>query len=299
MIRADGIIFDCDGVLVDVTNSYYMTIAVTVNHILEKFRILLPPNRAVTGSLIQSFKDTGAYNNEIDLAYSVILLEAAAYRAGLDPYDTTMNLSIHNTGIPYTEKKACEIHDISDIVEQLQYGNDDNSIVRQVFDQIFYGPSLYRDIFNIPSQFGEPGLIETENLFINDDIAGLLVERFDAKIGMVTGRGYKSASYTLGKFMKIFDVESSAFLEDEPKYMAKPNPVPLRSAIKRMNIQDCIYVGDSLEDLMMAQSVDSVTFVGVWGSSANPAKRKRTLQDNGADHTIESISDIGTLFQSG
>lgn len=289
MISADGIVFDCDGVLVDVADSYYMTISLTTHHILDRLNI--PALKHDIGPLIQSFKDTGAYNNEIDLTYSVILSAAAGYRARLDPYETAIKLSLHNRGIQYTEQKANEIHDIHDIIGELSYPGYD-SVVQEVFDQIFYGPSLYRKIFNHSSKFSEPGLIDTERLFIDDEISNALVRQFHNKIGMVTGRGYKSASYTLGRFIKIFDVQASSFLEDEPRNLAKPNPAPLKSAIQKMNLQSCIYVGDSVEDLMMAKCIDSVTFVGIWGSSQNPNKRRQTLRQQGADYLAESISDM-------
>lgn len=289
MISADGIVFDCDGVLVDVTDSYYMTISLTTHRILDGLNI--PAPECDIGPLIQSFKDTGAYNNEIDLTYSIILSATAGHRAHLDPYDTAMKLSLHNHGIQDTEHKANAIHDIHDIIEELAYPRHD-SVVQDVFDQIFYGPSLYRDIFHRPSQFSEPGLIDTERLFIDDEISDVLVQQFHDKIGMVTGRGYKSTSYTLGKFMKIFDVEASLFLEDEPRDLAKPNPASLKSAMQKMGIQSCIYVGDSVEDLMMAKCIDSVTFVGVWGSSPNPDRRRRTLRRRGSDYLVESISDM-------
>ncbi len=293
MITADGIVFDCDGVLVDVANSYYKTISLTTHNIL--YSLSIPVSEPEIGPLIQSFKDTGAYNNEIDLTYSIILSIVAGHRAGLDPYKTAMKLSVHNKGIHDTEQRANEIHNIHDMIDELAYPGC-NSVVQEVFDQIFYGPSLYRTIFNRTSKFSEPGLIDTERLYIDDKISDVLVRRFHDKIGMVTGRGYKSASYTLGRFMKIFDVQASSFLEDEPRALAKPNPEPLKSAIQKMKIQNCIYVGDSVEDLIMAKHVDSVTFVGVWGSSIDPSQRERALQYNGADYTIESLSHLELLL---
>ncbi|MXY37362.1 MAG: HAD-IA family hydrolase [Cenarchaeum sp. SB0664_bin_35] len=289
MISADGIVFDCDGVLVDVADSYYMTISLTVQKILDTLNITAPTQGL--GPLIQSFKDTGAYNNEIDLAYSVILSAAAGYRARLDPYDTTMKLSINNRGIQHTEQRANDIHDIHDIIEELSYPGSE-SMVQEVFDQIFYGPVLYRNITGQHSRFNEPGLIDTEQLLIDEQTSHTLVELFHHKIGMVTGRGYKSASYTLGRFMNIFDIRASSFLEDEPRYLAKPNPIPLKSAMQKMNLKNCIYVGDSVEDLIMAKCIDSVIFVGVWGSSPQPAKRHQALQDRGADYLFESICEM-------
>ena len=37
LISADGIVFDCDGVLIDITKSYDLTIDKTVKYVLENF----------------------------------------------------------------------------------------------------------------------------------------------------------------------------------------------------------------------------------------------------------------------
>ena len=291
---ADGIIFDCDGVLVDVSDSYYMTVAATARRI---FGILgMDSMPAVDGILIQSFKDTGSYNNEIDLAYSVILLMAAARRARLDPYGAALKESSQNAGIADAARRAAKMADVSDLVGRLAYPGP-RSMVQDTFEQIFYGPQMYQAVYGRPSSMREPGLIETERLYINDRIAEYLRGRFGGRIAMVTGRGFRSASRTLGKFMDLFDVGSSAFLEDEPRSMAKPNPKPLISAIARMSLERCIYVGDSVEDHIMAQAAGA-TFVGVWGSSARPEARRALFERRGAHHTLRDISGLPALLQS-
>ena len=37
LISTDGIVFDCDGVLIDITKSYDLTIDKTVKYVLENF----------------------------------------------------------------------------------------------------------------------------------------------------------------------------------------------------------------------------------------------------------------------
>lgn len=293
---ADGIIFDCDGVLVDVADSYGAAIIKTVSHVLGDV-LGLPGTPPITPEVIQSFKDTGGFNNEIDLAYAAILLRAAAERCARD-VPGMADMAEACPDIAAAEQMAANMADISDIVERLAYPSA-GSAVGRVFDQLFYGPVLYRRVFGTDSEFAGTGLIERERLILNQNIAGWLSERFGSKVGVVTGRGHESARHTLGGLLDAFNPAGSVFLEDEPRSMAKPNPEPLVSAIDAMNIQHCIYVGDSAEDLMMARAASgshAVTFVGVYGSSASPQKRLDLFRSRGADHAVRSIADLPKLL---
>ena len=67
----------------------------------------------------------------------------------------------------------------------------------QIFDQLFYGPELYSKLFNITSQFSEPGLIENDDVIFNNELCIKLQKKFGKQISMVTGRGKESVSYSL------------------------------------------------------------------------------------------------------
>lgn len=295
---ADGIIFDCDGVLVDVADSYGAAIVETVSHILDD-TLDLPGTPPITPEVIQSFKDTGGFNNEIDLAYAAILLRAASERCARDVPEIA-DMAAACPDIAAAEQMAANMTNISDIVERLAYPSA-GSTVGRVFDQLFYGPVLYRKVFGIDSEFAGTGLIERERLILDQDIVGWLSKRFGSKVGMVTGRGHESARHTLGGLLGTFNPAGSVFLEDEPRSMAKPNPEPLVSAIDAMDIRHCIYVGDSAEDLMMARAASddrTVTFVGIYGSSASPQKRLDLFRSRGADHAVRSIAELPVLVRN-
>ena len=73
----DGIIFDCDGVLVDVSNSYDLAIQRTTAYVLKEIADV-PKFDPVTSKIIEGFKATGGFNDEVDLTYAAILSLAAA-----------------------------------------------------------------------------------------------------------------------------------------------------------------------------------------------------------------------------
>lgn len=77
----DIIVFDMDGVLVDVTDSYRETICQTVNHFT---------GREITKELIQDYKNSGGWNNDWALSQKIIgdLGTALEYRAVVDYFQS-------------------------------------------------------------------------------------------------------------------------------------------------------------------------------------------------------------------
>ena len=102
-----------------------------------------------------------------------------------------------SSGIISVEKYIENQIDISDIKKQLSYpGTHHDNPLYQIFDQIFYGPELYKKLFNNTSNFSDPGLIEQDDVILNDILFEKLQKKFNSKIAMVTGRGKESVSYS-------------------------------------------------------------------------------------------------------
>jgi phosphoglycolate phosphatase-like HAD superfamily hydrolase len=152
---------------------------------------------------------------------------------------------------------------------------------------------LYKKLFDKDSKFSEPGLIEQDDVILNNSLLELLEKKFNSKIAMVTGRGKESVSYSLKELLPRFDSKNSAFLEDESRDLAKPNPKPLLDSIKGMNGTSTLYVGDSMEDLIMAKRVtdmgNKTIFCGIIGTSKNPQEKLELFEKNEAVLVLESI----------
>ena len=110
---------------------------------------------------------------------------------------------------------------------------------------------------------------------------------------MVTGRGKESVSYSMKELLNEFDLNNSAFLEDEPRELAKPNPKRLLDSIQGMNSVSTLNVGDSMEDFIMAKKVSDLghqtTFCGIIGTSKNPQEKLELFEKNGAVLILDSI----------
>ena len=292
----DSIIFDCDGVLVDITNSYDQTIVKTTKYVLETLA-KINDSIQIDFKIIDGFKSTGGFNDEVDLTYAAILSIVAAKKLKKDQTEF-INLVIDNsdsTGIKSVETFIKDQTDICEIIEQLSYpGSHKDNILYQIFDQLFYGPELYSKLFKNTSKFSEPGLIENDVVIFNNDLADKLENKFHKQISMVTGRGKESVKYSLKNLLEKFDLQNSMFLEDESRELAKPNPQSLVNSITGMNSKSCLYVGDSMEDFIMAKKAtilgNKTTFCGIIGTSKNPEEKLQLFERNEAILVLDSIN---------
>jgi len=291
----DGIIFDCDGVLIDITKSYDQTIIKTTKYVLENM-FGITNSLEINSQIIDGFKSTGGFNDEADLTYASIISLFAANKLQLDPQKFIFNVieNSDSTGIVSTEKYIETLISIDEIKEKLSYpGTHHDNPLYKIFDQIFYGPDLYKKLFKTNSKFSEPGLIENDVIILTSKLISKLKIKYNSKIAIVSGRGKESVKFSLKNLLDSFNLKNSAFLEDEPRNLAKPNPFSLIRSIKGMNCNHCIYVGDSMEDLIMAKKASEqghkTTFCGIIGTSKNPQEKLKLFEKNGAQLVIESI----------
>ena len=292
----DAIIFDCDGVLIDVTNSYDNAIIKTTDFVLKNFANVFNAT-LITRQIIDAFKKTGGFNDEVDLTYATVLSLTAANK--LNKNGTKFILEVienaDQTGINSVEKYLDKLNvDVSDIRKKLSYpGRHSENLLYSVFDQLFYGETLYQKLFNKKSQFNGKGFIDNDKVLVSKELLDKLRKKFDDKIAIVTGRGLDSISYSLKELLNQFNIKNSVFLEDESRDLAKPNPEALLRSIHGLNSSHCLYVGDSMEDLIMAQKATEIgnktTFCGIIGTSNDPSEKRSFFEKNGVILILDSI----------
>jgi HAD superfamily hydrolase (TIGR01548 family) len=183
----DGLIFDMDGVLVDVSQSYRKAIRQTAGYFLK---------RNVLMAEVDEIKSKVGMNNDWDATYALI-------------------------------------NDLTITYES----------VRAYFQKIYLG-----------------GLINNEKLFISKETLLLLKNRYK-KLGIATGRPKEEANYVIQKngLQGIFD----CIIAMEDVINSKPSPDSILAVIKKLNLKQTIYIGDSPNDAIAAKraNIPSI-FVG-------------------------------------
>ncbi len=175
--KYDGLIFDMDGVLVDVSESYREAIRQTAGYFLKK-NVLM--------SEVNEMKNKSGMNNDWDASYALINKPEISYK-----------------------------------------------MVKDYFQKIYLG-----------------GLIDKEKLLISKQELQFLKNKYK-KLGIATGRPKKEAEYVIkkNKLETIFDCVLA--LEDVAK--SKPAPDSILAVIKKLNLKQTIYIGDSQCDFLAAK----------------------------------------------
>lgn len=221
-----AILFDMDGVLVDVSLSYHKAIQETVKFFTGK-RALLKE--------IQTLKEKGGYNNDWDLTEAILLSKGKT--------------------VPKTQ-----------IIIKFQ--------------------ELYRGFK------GKKGYIENEKWLLAIEVLKQLKESFS--LGIVTGRPKEEALFVLKKFglEDLFNVVIA--MEDYPPEKAKPNPYPIRLALKKLGRKKALYVGDSVDDITAAKKAN-ITPIGCLPPKIEATKLKELLIKSGAEKVLDNINNINQI----
>ena len=315
----DYIIFDIDGVLIDVKKSYNEAIKNTVQFVVRNL-IKKDLKDLITDQIILKFRKTGGFNNDTDTDYAIILALLSyqdLQNANLEKFLIDVAEHADETGIDSVEKYIKKLtsnktfpnylKNIDKILDYLNYpGKVGDSIVSTVFDEFFYGQELFLKRYKIKSKyyFGKP-LIENDRIVITDNTIRKLIERFNSKIAMVSGRSKIAAAYALDNKFYLLNEKNSIFLEDEDRKFAKPNPYGLKKVINKINTRnDILYCGDSVEDLIMARRAEeelnqkniktktSIVFCGIYGCSSNKDELISKFMEKKADIIIKSVNDL-------
>ena len=297
--KFDSIIFDCDGVLVDIRNSYDHAINKTISAIMnELFDDKI--SNIVTSKILYDLKSVGGFNDEVAVVYAVIMTLVASKKSKIEFEKLIIDVidNANESGINSIDNYFINQNmDLTEIKSKLDYENSRKiSYIHRIFNQLFYGPVLYEEIFNEKSQFTERPLIDLDNIVLDDNLMYKLKTRFGTKISTVTGRRNFAFSYSMKNFLDNFDMKNSIFLEDRPMNLAKPNPESLIESISGINSKCSLYIGDSMEDLMMVEKCKEhgydVSFCGIYGSSDEPELKYELFQKNKASFILKSIQEL-------
>ena len=225
--KFDSIIFDCDGVLVDIRKSYDYAINKTISAIMKHI-FNDDVKNVINSKILYSLKASGGFNDEVSVVYTAILTLVASKKSNIsfekliiDVIENSDESGITSIDNFFINSKI----DVTEIKNKLDYTNSrKESYIHKMFNQLFYGPELYEEIFHEKSLFSEKPLIDKDDIVLDENLMSKLKVRFGKKISTVTGRGLFAFSYSMKDFLENFDIEHSVFLEDRSLDLAKPNP---------------------------------------------------------------------------
>jgi HAD superfamily phosphatase len=301
----DCVLFDIDGVLVDIRKSYNTAIKETVEYML-KFITGSTFQGLVTDQIILKFRQSGGFNNDMDTSYAITLATLANPPKNISEGRKFLALVTENADESgrISVEKFLAIYDIDKWKKVLTYpALVKDSLLARVFDEIFYGPDLFRQQDHLEPKYCTTGrpLIKNDKLAVTVKTMKKLNKMFKGNLAIVSGRSRLAAEYSLKPIIKYFNSDACVFLEDKKREYAKPNPYAVKHAMKMMSARTAIYVGDSVEDLLMARRAEKETgmkiaFVGIYGNSSEPGKTIYKFKQEGVKAIMRSVNQLPNII---
>jgi phosphoglycolate phosphatase-like HAD superfamily hydrolase len=301
----DCVLFDIDGVLVDIRKSYNATIKRTVEYML-KFIIGRSFRTLVTDQIILKFRQSGGFNNDTDTSYAITLAILANQPKNIPQgrrFLAKVAKNADESGYVSVEKFLA-LYDINKWKKVLVYpGSVKDSMLARVFDEIFYGSELFRKQDHLEPKYRTTGrpLIKNDKLTVTARTMKKLNKMFKGNLAIVSGRSKLAAEYSLRPIINYFNSDACVFLEDEKRVYAKPHPFAIKHAMRVMNAKTAIYAGDSVEDLLMARHAEKaagvkIAFVGIYGNSPEPNKTIDKFKQERVKAIIKSVNQLPNII---
>jgi HAD superfamily hydrolase (TIGR01548 family) len=256
----DAVIFDVDGVLVEVSGSFRQVISLTVQHYFNHVLDVPGEERLVTAEDTGLFKLAGNFNNDWELskgATAFCMLKLIASGNG-----NTTAASLRAFGPPLEEftgevrKRGGGLDNALELVRErldspgrARFDHSfDPELVQRIFMEYYAGPRLCGPLYGIEARhYHGPGMIEHEVFLLNLS----LVERLQSdgvKFGILSGRTPEEADYLFVRQGLDKLLEREYILTDDGTIPGKPNPAGLAHLAGKMRFSGGIYVGDVPDD---------------------------------------------------
>jgi HAD superfamily phosphatase len=301
----DCVLFDIDGVLVDIRKSYNAAIKETVEYVLKFITGSSFPT-LVTDQIILKFRQSGGFNNDTDTSYAIILAILANPPKSISQgrkFLTKVAENSDESGYISVEKFLA-IYGIDKWKKVLTYPAPvKDSMLARVFDEIFYGPDLFRKQDHLEPKYWttDRPLIKNDRLAVSAKTMKKLNKMFKGNLAIVSGRSRIAAEYSLQPIIKYFNSDACVFLEDKKRKYAKPNPYAVKRAMKVMGARTAIYVGDSAEDLLMARRAEKeigakIAFAGIYGNSSESDETIDKFKQEGVAVIIRSVNQLPNII---
>jgi len=367
--NVDAIIFDCDGVLIDISGSYNKAISKTVSLIFSGLTGYSIKENLISNDVIFLFRKTGGFNNDWDTVYGILMFmlshlperprtqlkeSIGTLERQQDPATRFLSLRAMTEGKINRPRLREEffrglITRLKEFTKQLDIegagsvdrnlartanlgeppgfykalkdflchpAGVDESIVSRAFEECYCGPKLFLQAYGTePRLYNGSGMIERSRVIVREEALGQLASLLGkANFGVASGSRFESAKYVLKELLGRFNPKALVFLDDieraelecstkdGPKVsLRKPNPFALLRALEGMYpVNLPVYVGDSMEDVMMVREAVKANLqllsAGVYGHSYLSDRFLRIFLESGCDIVLPSVNELPAVL---
>ena len=319
------IVFDMDGVLIDVSRSYRATVRKTATLFLQPaIGASRLPRPLFDLADLAAVKQSGGLNNDWDLTHRVLGLlstkidgmEISPGQEGWQLYEHTIRncdvrrlaAFLNSSKQPLQELMQTDNQPQNKFIDHMYLGDvGSGNIIKQIFQEIYLGQTLFEHTYTRPCKVSkEDGLINREALFPGHDQLEALSTR--NVLAIATGRPKAEAEHPLahyrlsGYFTEMLTLDDCLAEErrrqensGEVISLSKPHPYMLDtvSTSIRTPVENRIYVGDMPDDMVAAtRSESGYIGIGMTISAGDKTALGNRLRLAGADRVVEDFNDL-------
>lgn len=255
--EVDVVIFDCDGVLLDVRESYIKAVSVTTSIIIEAFTGYSINDDLFDEKLYLAYKRTGGFNNDWTHTYAYVMKTLSILPSDLikridrtagaalqfrdlakrldyvkqnqkrvkinedETYKALLNFTknLDSNGLESVDQQLLPVLG-ENVKKALNYRAPvGESIISTLFEEIFCGVDLYEETFKTKAQFidHKEGFVENEKIIIKQETLEKLENIINNRLGIVSSSLENNAYYILGDIIENISKESMMWHEDVDK----------------------------------------------------------------------------------
>ena len=306
LAQIDTIIFDIDGVLVDVELSYHKTIRDTVQYYFKNI-VKMPPMEIdlVDNTVLMNFKMAGGFNDDWELCAAIILfylwkskeyqLQSISELKDKPPLisDFVQQHLSDGGGLPrmidWIREKSIQADEIFSLWNK--------EIIFQLAKEYYAGQKHCFDFYNFQPDIikKQEGNIEQESILFEPVLEDKL-KKF--KVGIYTGRSRGEASYIIEKigWKKWLAPEMIITCEDNIK---KPSPAGLKLLLDKFCSRIGLYIGDTRDDLLTVQNLNKeekrircLSAIVTGEHLAEKREKEKFYKDKGADLLAGNVNQV-------
>ncbi|SFL23968.1 haloacid dehalogenase superfamily, subfamily IA hydrolase, TIGR01548 [Halogranum rubrum] len=287
-MNADAVVLDIDGVLVDVADSYRRAIVESVDRVYGK---------TIATEDVQQFKDAGGFNNDwelTDAAALFVLARREGLRTSVDEF--TDAIAEQGGGLEAARAVLREMPSISQARVRDKWDSDR---LRDVFQTLYLGSDLYRELEGGDPVFDAPGYIHDEPVIVEPSTIDDLTSRFD--VGVVTGRPAAEADIALERVGLDVPDEHRFTMDDWEE--GKPHPYALTTLAERFGADAVTFTGDTLDDVKTAVNAAETDptreyyGIGVLTGGLTGEEGRQKYESVGAAAVLDSVNDLPDLLE--
>ncbi len=283
-MSTQAVVLDIDGVLIDVADSYRQAVVDSVEHVYGE---------TVDRAAIQQFKNAGGFNNDW-LVTDAVALYTLATQTGYDGDIEAFTDRIANEGGGLDGAEATLAAELPNATFEAVIDKWDPDELRRVFQALYLGAELYRELEDDEPPVETEGFIHDEPVIVDPETIETLTEHYD--VGVVTGRPAAEATIALDR--AGLDVPDDHRFTMDNWEQGKPHPYALLTLADRFGADSVVFVGDTLDDVKTAVNADredsetAYAGVGVLTGGLTGESGRQKFTAAGAVDVLESVNAV-------